>query len=134
MHQPGQAYTEHYDELIDCIDRMVQIISVYRPLTVADAGQCPVQGIAIPVYHKTERTQPQPVDIARGQDISCCYHNRSECTDICQYIRCHPARLTLRQPYKHLLLCRIEDRSLYPHSIRFVSVHNNLISVHKPYV
>ena len=63
MHQSGKSDTEDHDELVDCIYRMVQIISIDRPLVLSDPGKCSVQRISVPVHGKSKRAEPKPVDV-----------------------------------------------------------------------
>ena len=61
------------------------------------------------MYHKTETTEPQEVDIYIREHITRCNNQCTDKTDTRQHIRCNPPRHTLCHPNQRLAFHAIEQ-------------------------
>ena len=50
--ETGETYSDEDHHFVDAVDGVVDIISIYRPLRLADAGKGTVKRVAVPVYDK----------------------------------------------------------------------------------
>ena len=132
MDEARKSETYEHQAFVDAVDRMVKIIAVYRPLSVAHSGESAVKRIPVPVDHESQRSEPEEADILIDQYVACGDHQCAEEAYGREYVRSHPLRLTLRQPHENFLLGGVQYGGLNPFSLfHFLHVLSVLRNLHR---